>query len=118
MSQPRFLVDQDFNEHIVTGVLRREPAIEFVRLRDVGMEQRPDAEVLAYAAREGLLLCSHDVNTMTDEAFARLAAGEPLAGLFMAQQRGAIGPVIDSLVLIWSASDAEEWRGQVVYLPL
>jgi hypothetical protein len=47
MSRPRFLADQDFNEHIITGVIRREPAIEFVRLRDVGLERRPDSEVLA-----------------------------------------------------------------------
>jgi predicted nuclease of predicted toxin-antitoxin system len=118
MSQPRFLADQDFNEHIVTGVARREPAIEFLRLRDIGLERRPDSEVLAYAATEGWLVVSHDVNTMIDEAFARVVAGEPLSGLFMVRQRGAIAPVIESLVLIWSASEAEEWRGRVVYLPI
>lgn len=118
MSQPRFLADQDFNEHIITGVLRREPSVEFVRLREVGLERRPDAEVLAYAALEGLLVVSHDVNTMIDQAFARLAAGEPLSGLLMVQQRAAIALVIESLVLIWSASEAEEWHGQVVFLPL
>ena len=118
MSQPRFLSDQDFNEHIVTGVMRREPAIEFLRLRDIGLERRPDAEVLAYAAAEGFLVVSHDVNTMIDEAFSRLAAGEPLSGLFMVHQRSAIAPVIESLVLIWSASETEEWRGQIVYLPI
>ena len=63
MSQPRFLADQDFNEHIITGVLRYEPAIDFVRLRDIALDRRPDAEILAHAALEGLLLVSHDVNT-------------------------------------------------------
>jgi hypothetical protein len=29
-----------------------------------------------------------------------------------------VGPVIDSLILIWSASEAEEWSGQVLFLPL
>jgi hypothetical protein len=46
MSRPRFLADHDLNEQIVTAVLRREPALEFVRARDVGMSERPDAEVL------------------------------------------------------------------------
>jgi len=36
----------------------------------------------------------------------------------MVHQRGPIAPVIESLVLIWAASEQEEWRGQVVYLPL
>jgi hypothetical protein len=29
-----------------------------------------------------------------------------------------VAEVIDSLVLIWSSSEAEEWQGQVVFLPL
>jgi Domain of unknown function (DUF5615) len=118
MSRPRFLADQDLNEHIITGVLRHEPAIEFRRLREIGLDRHPDAEVLAHAAAQGLLVVSHDVNTMIDQAFARLAEGHALSGLLMVQQRGAIAPVIESLVLIWSASEFEEWQGQVVYLPL
>jgi hypothetical protein len=118
MSRPRFLSDHDLNEHIIDGTLRREPAIEFVRARDVGLDGRPDAEVLEYAAAQGLLVVSHDVNTMPAQAWARLAAGQPLSGLLMVQQSDPISPVIDSLILIWSASEAEEWQGQVRFLPL
>jgi hypothetical protein len=50
MSRPRFLADHDLNEHIVYGVLRREPAIEFLRTRDVDLHERADADVLAYTA--------------------------------------------------------------------
>ncbi len=50
MSRPRFLADNDLNDHIVTGLLRREPAIEFKRAREVGLHNRPDPDVLAYAA--------------------------------------------------------------------
>jgi hypothetical protein len=53
MSRPRFFADHDLNEHIVHGVLRREPAIEFLRARDVGLHERSDAEVLEYAATPG-----------------------------------------------------------------
>jgi hypothetical protein len=104
MSRPRFLADHVLNEHIVDGSLRREPSIEFIRARDVGLDDRTDPEVLAYAAAEGWLIVSHDVNTMPAHAWARLAAGQSLAGLFMVRQTDPIGPIIDSLVLIWSAS--------------
>ena len=117
MSRPRFLADQDFNEQIVNGVLRKEPAMEFFRLRELGLERQPDSRILDYSAQEGLLVCSHDVNTMIDEAYARIAAGELLTGLLMVHQRGLIAPVIESLLLIWAASEAEEWRGKMVYLP-
>jgi hypothetical protein len=34
MSRPRFLADNDLNDAIVVGVRRREPTVEFARLRD------------------------------------------------------------------------------------
>ncbi len=118
MSRPRFLADHDLNEHVVDGVQRREPVLEFVRARDVDMSDREDAEVLAFAAQQGFIVVSHDVNTMTSAAYDILNAGGTMAGLLMVQQSKPIGPVIDALVLIWSASDAEEWIGQIRFLPL
>jgi predicted nuclease of predicted toxin-antitoxin system len=118
VSRPRFLADHDLNEHLITGVLRRQAGIEFRRARDLGLQDRPDAEVLAYAAEQGLLVVSHDVNTMPAHAHRRLAAGLPLAGLLMVRQSDPVAEVIDSLVLIWSSSEAEEWQGHVVFLPL
>jgi hypothetical protein len=44
MSQPRFLADHDLNEHIIDGMRRREPAIVCIRVRDIGMHERPDRE--------------------------------------------------------------------------
>ena len=118
MSRPRFLADHDLNEHIITGVRRRHEGVEFLRVRDAGLDGRPDPEVLAYAAERGLLVVSHDVNTMPAHAHRRLAAGLPVAGLLMVRQTEAVAAVIDSLVLVWSSSEAEEWQGLVVYLPL
>jgi hypothetical protein len=40
MSRPRFLADNDLNDAIAVGVLRREPAAEFARLRDLGLPRR------------------------------------------------------------------------------
>jgi hypothetical protein len=118
MSRPRFLADHDLNEHIVDGLVRREPAALVIRARDVGLADRPDPEVLEYAAREGWLIVSHDVNTMPAHAHARMRGGQAMAGLLMVRQDQPIGPVIDSLVLIWSASEAEEWHSQIGFLPL
>ena len=118
MSRPRFLADHDLNEHIIDGVQRHEPALEFIRARDVRMSDRTDAEVLAFAAQNGLIVVSHDVNTMTNEALVLLDAGQVMNGLLMVQQTKPIAPVIESLVLIWSASEAEEWHGQIRFLPL
>jgi hypothetical protein len=118
MSRPRFLSDHDLNEHIVTGVVRLEPSLEWIRVREVGLSKRSDAEVLAYAAEHGYMVISHDVNTMPSAASDRIRSGQKLSGLLMVKQRDPIGPVIASIRLIWSASEAEEWENQVGFLPI
>ena len=50
MSRPRFLVDLDFNENIVRGVLRLEPTVEFLKARELPADQRKDDVLLHLAA--------------------------------------------------------------------
>ena len=118
MSRPRFLADHNLNEHIVAGVLRQEPMIEFVRARDVGLSKSSDHEILEYADFQGLLVVSHDVNTMPAAANQRTSRGDSFSGLLMIQQSLSVGKVIDQLVMIWSASEMAEWKDLIVFLPL
>lgn len=118
MSRPRFLADNDLNDAIVRGVARREGAVEFARLRELGLERNSDQEVLRFAGREHWFVVSHDVSSMTAAAFGLLAGSEPMNGLLLVDQRDPVAPTIDSLVLIWTASEAEEWIGLVEHLPL
>ena len=112
------MADNDLTDAIVRGVLRREPGVEFARLRELDLQSHPDAEVLEFAARVSWIVVSHDVNSMTAAAFSLLAAEKPMHGLLLVHQRDPIAPTIDSLILIWRASEAEEWIGQVEHLPL
>ena len=118
MSRPRFLADHDLNEVIIDGVLRREPSLEFIRARDVGLAGRPDPELLEYGARQNLILVSHDVNTMPAHAADRLAAALPVSGVIMVRQSLPVVAAIEDLVLIWSAREAEDWTGLVTFLPI
>ena len=94
MSRPRFLADHDPDEHIVTGVRRRAAGVEFRRVRDVGLDGRPDPDVLAYAAEQRLLVFSHDVNTMPAHAHRRMVAGLPASGLPVVQQTAPVAEAI------------------------
>jgi hypothetical protein len=109
--------DHDFNERIIQGVLRQRAAVELVRAREAGLEEESDPAILAYAAEHGLMVLSHDVNTMSAAAVARLHAGQPLSGLLLVPQLSPLGKVIDDLVLIWESSTPEDWAGVVDFLP-
>jgi len=41
-----------------------------------------------------------------------------MAGLLLAHQDEAVAGIIQDLLLIWAASEAGEWYGRVVFLPL
>ena len=76
----RLATDEDFNNRIVRGLLRREPDLDILRVQDAGLAGRSDEEVLAWAASEGRILITHDVTTMKQTAYDRIAAGLPMPG--------------------------------------
>ena len=65
-----------------------------------------------------MLVLSQDVNTMPAAAYRRLEDGHSLTGLLMVPQTLPVAEVIEDVLLIWSASDTAEWRGQVWFLSL
>ena len=114
----RFLADENFNNAILRGLLRRKPDIDIVRVQDVGLSGASDPEILAWAAREGRLVLTHDVSTMTRYAYERVRRGQRMPGLFEVSRKTPVSTVIDDLLLIAEVSEEGEWEGQVRYLPL
>ena len=114
----RFLVDQNFNRHIIAGLKQRVPSVDVVRAIDVALDTSTDPDVLAWAADHGCVALSHDVATLKDFAFERVARGQRMPGVFLVNQSEPIAPVIEDLVLIAECGYDGEWEGQVIYLPL
>jgi hypothetical protein len=114
----RLLADEDFDNDIVRGLIRRLREVDIVRVQDVGLSGRQDPEVLEWAAGEGRVLLTHDVSTMKAYAFSRVAQGLPMPGVFAVSQSLPIGRAIDDIVLIAECSLEGEWEGQVRHLPL
>jgi len=76
----RFLADADLNRTIVTGVLRRKPAVDFLTAHVAGLRGMSDAAVLALAAQRQRVLVSHDVGTMPAEFRALRKAARHSSG--------------------------------------
>lgn len=110
--------DENFNNDIIRGLLRRKPALGMVRVQDVGLSGADDPTVLEWAAREGRVLVTHDVSTLAKHAYERVAAGRPMPGVFEVGPGVSIARAIDDLLLIAECSLEGEWEGQVRYLPL
>jgi hypothetical protein len=50
--------------------------------------------------------------------FAQHSAGAQSPGVILLREAIPIATAIEELVLIWSASEAEEWIGRLVWIPL
>ena len=114
----RLAADENLNNHIVRGVQRRNPAIDIVRIQDVGLYGADDPTVLAWCAGENRILVTHDVATISGYAYERVAAGLNMPGVFEVARSVPVAQVIEDLLLLAECSNENEWQGQVRYLPL
>ena len=84
----RLLADENLNNHIVRGLLRRNAGLD------------------------------NDVSTMTRYCYERVAAGMSMPGVFEVPRSLPVKQVIEDLLLLAQCSGEGEWEGQVRYLPL
>ncbi len=114
----RFAVDENFNNDIVRGLLRRNADLDILRVQDAGLSGADDPSVLDWAAREGRVLLTHDVATITHYAYKRVEAGQEMPGVVEVGRSVSVGRAIEDIVLLAECSREGEWEGQVLYLPL
>lgn len=112
----RFQADADLNEDIVTGILRRQPQVDFQTATAASLRLLTDIDVLTLAARQGRVLVSHDRRTMP-VAFEQFLRSNQSPGLLIVSQKIDLLTSIDELLLVWSASGAEEWVNLLFTIP-
>ncbi len=113
----RFAIDENFNNNIARGLLRRNPELDIVRVQDVGLSGEDDPTILEWAANERRVLLTHDVTTMTKHAYRRIEIGRLMSGVFQVGQSVSIGRIIEDVLLIAECSLEGEWEGRIGYLP-
>jgi len=113
----KFQADADLDGRILRGLRRAAPEIDIRTAADAALAGLKDPEVLRIAADSGRILLSQDRRTMPRH-FASFSAGVQSPGLILLREATPISAAIEELVLIWSASEAEEWKGRLVWIPL
>ena len=114
----RLAADENFNNDILRGLIRRNADLDILRIQDVGLSGQDDPTVLEWAAQENRILLTHDVSTITEYAYQRVREGKPMPGVFEVGRGVSIGKAIEDILLLAEYSLANEWEGQIRYLPL
>ncbi|MDO8754923.1 MAG: DUF5615 family PIN-like protein [Anaerolineales bacterium] len=110
--------DENFNNDIVRGLLRRNPELDIVRVQDVGLRGEEDPVILEWAAQKGRVILTHDAATMADFAYQRVREGKPMPGVIEVADDLPSGQVIEDILLLAGYSDQYEWEARVIYLPI
>ncbi len=114
----RLLVEQNFNGHILDGLLRREPELDVVHVRDVGLAEAADPAVLEWAAAQDRILLTHDRRTIPRFVEERTIAGLPMPGVFPVNDHLPTGQAIEELLLAIQCLSLDECKVVVKYFPL
>jgi len=110
--------DENFDQNIIRGALRRSPTLDILQVQDAGLRQSTDPEVLEWAARLNRVLLTHDVNTLPGHAYARATAGLPMPGVFAVPDTLLVSLAVEDLLILAHCGHPGEFEGQVRYFPL
>ena len=112
------VADENFNNDIVRGLLRKKPDLDIVRVQEVGLRGADDPAILEWAANEGRVVLTHDAATMAYYAYERVKVGLSMPGVIEVADDLPLGQVIEDILLLAEYSNKSEWESQVIYLPL
>ena len=82
-----------------------------------GLQGRREPDILSVAANDGRILITHDRRTMPIH-FGTFIQTKISPGVFIIQQETEIVRIIEDLILIWAASEAEEYVNSIRTVPL
>jgi hypothetical protein len=115
-----FLFDENVPLVIPTQLRQAEPAIRFYTIGDGTAPNKgtPDADILSWIEANGYLLVTNNRATIPVHLQEHLARGHHVPGIVQLPKRMSIRLILEDLLLIYGASEPDEFKDQILYLPL
>ena len=115
----RFLLDENLSKQIKIATIRLNQAIDILC---VGEQDAPsfgtlDPDILLYLESAQRLLITDNRKSMPGHLESHWASGGRIWGLFWVRPQTQIGQLAQALVLVWEATEAEEWIERVDWIP-
>jgi hypothetical protein len=96
----------------------RLPQLDCLIVQTIGLGGTGDPELLDWAATNGRVILTHDVNTMIQSVSERLKNGLPMPGVIIVPEQLEIGRAITDLEVLIECSTAADLENQIQYVPL
>jgi len=112
------LADENFRGDILAGLKRREPALDIVRVQDVGLQTKDDNSILEWAASQGRVLVTHDRGSMDSCVRTRRDQGLLVAGVVIVRDNISTGRAVEEILMIAVCSTPAEFQSTVSFIPM
>ena len=119
MSKIRYLIDENTTRVIADQLLRLRSEIDILVVGDDFAPTRGtlDPEILVWMEQEGYSLITRNRKSMPVHLKDHLQAGRHIPGIFTFTHGAPPGLVIETLLLVWEASEPDEYQDQIVFIP-
>jgi Domain of unknown function (DUF5615) len=116
----RFLLDENLSPRLKLAVLRLNPQIDILR---VGSSDAPalgtlDPDILVYLQKSQRILLTDNRKSMPEHLQKHWVNNGFIWGLFWLRPQATIRELAEDMVLIWETTEAEEWKNQLIWIPL
>ena len=112
---PCFLADENIEPSIIEGLKRQLPSVDFVTVREVGLAAVDDRIILEWAAVNGRIVVTRDVDSMIGYARDRVSAGLSMPGMVVISSSRSFASIIGSVFNMAEYGLPGEWEGQILY---
>ena len=116
----RYLIDENISPQYRTQLLYHEPSLTVLSVGDEGAPERgtKDPEILVWCEQYQFNLITNNRESMPQHLSDHLSAGHHVPGIFTISRKVPMRLIIEELLLIAGASDEEEYRDRITYIPL
>ncbi len=120
MSAVRYLLDENVDPLFRTELLKHEPDLVVWRVGDPGTPPGGtlDPAILQWCEDNSFILVTNNRKSMPHHLRDHLAEGRHVPGILELNPKMGVSETIEELLLIWGASDADEYLDTLIYLPL
>jgi hypothetical protein len=120
VSTPRFLLDENIDSDLRRALHRQAPDMVVWMVGDPVTPVRgtPDPDILLWCETNRFLLVTNNRASMPVHLSDHLAGGHHVPGIFVLNPDMTMAELVAEFVLIWGASEAEEYLDLMIYLPV
>jgi hypothetical protein len=115
----RFLLDENLSPKLKLASHRQNPAIDILRVGETNTPELGtlDPEILQYLQLSKRLLVTDNRSSMPEHLNNHWNQGGHIWGVTWVRPNSSIYQLVESIVLIWEITEAEEWIDRLDWIP-